>query len=76
MGAHRLRVLDVEQLGGVVPPGDAGEPVQVVARHVELAAGGLQGRQLGQLLFNDLPRALGYLALVRLQALPEPAARV
>ena len=34
--ADLLGVLDVQALGAVVAPGDAGEPVQVVAGDVEL----------------------------------------
>mmetsp|Transcript_21602 Transcript_21602/g.54383 ORF Transcript_21602/g.54383 Transcript_21602/m.54383 type:complete len:276 (-) Transcript_21602:598-1425(-) len=51
---HGLRMRDVQLLRAVAPPRHGREPLEVVARDVELAGGGLQAAQLGQLLVHHL----------------------
>ncbi len=66
-------MLDVEALGAVVAPGNAGEPVQVVPRDIELRGGRLQGGQLAQLLLDHSSSILRDGVLERLHLVPEAA---
>lgn len=50
---HLLCVLDVEYLLAVHPPGQAGEPLQVGAGHVELRRHRLKARQLVKLIRHN-----------------------
>ena len=66
-------MFDLQPLLSVLAPGHLGEPVQVVARHVELAAGLLQPLELVELLVDDLQGGWWDMGAHRLNALTEPA---
>ena len=70
---HLLSMLDVESLLSVVSPGDSCQPVQIVARHVELTAGRLKVRKLGHLLIDDSPSFCRDALLVGLYPICKPA---
>ena len=70
--ADLLGVVDVQALLAVLAPGQQGEPVQVVARDVELGRRLLQAGQLGQLLLDHLAHRLRDGVLAGLQPVLEP----
>mmetsp|Transcript_28790 Transcript_28790/g.73373 ORF Transcript_28790/g.73373 Transcript_28790/m.73373 type:complete len:463 (+) Transcript_28790:906-2294(+) len=69
---HRARMAQVERLGRGHAPGQAGQPLQVRARDVELGRHGLQPRQLVQLVAHHARHLLGRARLLGLPALVEP----
>ena len=58
-GEDAVCVAQVVVLLRVHPPWERGEPVEVVARHVELGGGGLEQLELGELLVDRLGRVGG-----------------
>mmetsp|Transcript_9049 Transcript_9049/g.38026 ORF Transcript_9049/g.38026 Transcript_9049/m.38026 type:complete len:619 (+) Transcript_9049:1029-2885(+) len=56
---HLSRLLDVQALLGGVPPRDGREPLQVVARDVELRGGRLEAGEFLELLLDGLHRVRG-----------------
>lgn len=71
--ADLLGMLDVQALWAIVAPGDAGEPVQVVAGDIEFRRGWLQRGQLTQLLLNHTSSVLGNGVLEGLHLVPKAA---